>query len=285
MVTWIIHDAILRGSSYQNLDEVIKACGYDVYTIKEWMVGEDLPLDLPKCEPIIPYATIDMMRRLPKSYIGRFMDEQSLKYHVYTSLMDTPTADYLNADAVCTTYRRFKENLPYWFQLFNSSVPVKYNNVFIRPDSGEKTFTGFVANYDSVQYDINHLNHKIDDHSLVWVSSSKRIKDEARFIICGDKVVDGSRYATDSGNTLIEDKNFPIEFYELANKVAQSTWKPDSVFTLDIGMSSFGPKIIEMNSWCCAGWYACNPEKIVREVSEHVQKMWDDYQDDLSVDY
>lgn len=279
MVKWLIHDRMLWGSSYKNLEEIIRACGYDCYTLKDPSLADDLDINLPKSEPIIPYATIDLMRRLPKNYTGRFMDEKRLQYHVYTSFMDIPLSDYLNYDARLATWRQLKEHKSYWFQEFNSSVSPHYQDIFIRPDSGEKPFTGFVANVSSVEFDINHINHKIDDDSLVWISSRKSFTDEARFVICEDKVVDGSRYATDSGNTLVEDKNFPKEYWDLANKVAQSAWKPESVFTVDICMSSRGPRIVELNSFNCCGFYACDMEKIVKAVSQHVQRLYEDEQD------
>lgn len=279
IVKWIVHDRMLWGSSYTNLEQIILNCGYDCYLLKDPSLADDFDYNLPKSGPIIPYATIDVMRRLPKNYIGSFMDEHTLKYHVYTSLMDIPLTAYLNFDAVCTTYRRFKEEKEYWFQLFNVDKPYKYMKVFIRPDSGNKTFTGFVADYNSVQYDINHLNNKVEDHSLVWISSAKHFSDETRFVIVGDKVIDGSRYATQSGNTLIEDKDFPVEFWDFANKVAQAKWKPEQVFTVDICMSKFGPRIVECNSFNCCGLYACDMEKVVTAVSEHVQELYEDEQD------
>jgi hypothetical protein len=269
---------MLWNSSYQNLEEIVRSCGYEVYPLRDSSLVDDL-YDLPKLtDCVIPYTTIEMMRRLESRYNapGAFLREHNFKYHIYTSLM-TPAGGgltnrhFLNWDGILTTYQNFVSNKDFWFEHFGN------NKIFIRPDSGIKIFTGYVVEECNWQYDILALDRKMAPETLMSVSSQKAFGDEVRFIICGNKVVDGSRYATDMGNTLVEDNVIPADYWELAQLVANSEWKPDNVFTVDITRINFKvPKIVEVNSFNCAGWYACNAEKIVKTVSQHMLNLWED---------
>ena len=55
----------------------------------------------------------------------------------------------------------------------------------------------------------------------------------------------------------------------MANTIAKLDWQPDIVYTCDIALLENGDvKVIELNSFSCAGLYACNIEDILIKVSE-----------------
>lgn len=273
-VKWIVHDAMLHNTSYQNLPEIIKSLGYDCYIVYNHPMMDDLDSSLQLSGCVIPYCGVTMARKF-KQHFGLYLNENNLKYHVYTSLLGLDYDIFLNDHANLTTFSNYRKRRDYWFNKF---TPTNHHNenLFIRPDSGIKIFTGHVVNYDEFEFDNNALEKAITDDSLIWIGPVRHFWDETRFIICGNQVIDGSRYATQNGNELIEDKNFPQEFWALAETVAKCTWKPDEIFTVDICMTKSGPKIVEVNSGSCSSWYACDPVKIVKAISEHTLKLWNE---------
>lgn len=272
IVKWIVHDRMLVNTSYTNLEDIIRSLGYECYMINGYSLMDDLDqYNLPDDKGcVIPYCTINLMRQM-KRYFGLYGNENNLKTHVYTSLLGLDYEWFLNADSVLTTYYQFRTKKDHWYKLFGHNYK---DAIFIRPDSGIKLFTGHLVAYDDFEFELNSLNHSMSDETLMWISDSKNFWDETRFIICGDEVIDGSRYATMAGLTLVEDKCFPEELWDVARKVASCKWRPDEIFTCDVCMTSNGPKIVELNSASCAGWYACDIPKVVKAISEHTLKLY-----------
>lgn len=271
---WIVHNTMLHATSYTKLPEIIRSLGYDCYLINNYSLMDDLDsFNLPNDNSCtIPYCSIDLSRQM-KKYFGMYLNENNLKYHIYTALLPIDPDLYLNhpRQSVLTTYRNFKLSKDHWV----NDLAIDYGGVFIRPDSGLKTFTGYAFDKADIDFQFSFLDTKMNDEYLMWVAPKKHyFWNEVRFIICGDKVVDGSRYATDSGNTLVEDRLVDPVQLALAEQIAKLSWKPDEVFTCDICMTHDGPKLIELNSFSCAGFYAMDMEKIVRTVSEHTLKLY-----------
>lgn len=275
-VKWIVHDRMLKGESYQNLPDIIRAQGHDCYEIKDYSLMDDLDqFNLPSTNHCaIPYCTVNLSRNL-KKYFGMFVNEHNLKTHVYTSWLGLPPKTFLNWNARLTTYFDFKHSKDFWYNHFYEHADNYKDCIFIRPDSGMKLFTGHLIPIADWEHEINFLETTgITNESLIWVTNEKIFWDETRFVICGDQVVDGSRYATNSGSELIVDKHFPAEFWDFANTVAKGYWKPDEIFVCDVCMTYDGPKVVELNSFNCASFYACDVEKIVKVVSEHTLEIW-----------
>jgi hypothetical protein len=275
--SWIIHNKAVEREAYSNLAEIVRQCGYDVYEFDNWeLLLHPDGVRLPSInDAVIPYCTYVAARQL-RNYSGMYMNEFNQLYHVYTSLMGLPLTFFLNQDAVLTSFYYFRTQPSHWFNLLD--VGSNDDQLFVRPDSGAKLFTGHLIPKQDWDHYINALTKtSVTDESLVWVAREKVFWDETRFVICGKEVVDGSRYCTDSGRTLIQDKQFPQEFWDLAQLVANCEWKPDEVFTVDICSTTSGPKIVELNSFNCASWYACDAEKIVKAVTEHTMKVVQDW--------
>ena len=270
-VKWIVNRRMFEYEKYSNLPDIIKSFGMECKVIHNIPQHIDNPYDdffsIKDC--VIPYLTINNARRL-NAYYGMYMRENNLLYHTYTSLMGLHPSKFLNDDFIMTTFYNFKRTFGQWYDRFNTDV------LFVRPDSGIKTFTGTSILYNNCESELRAMNDKVNDDSLIHIGSCKKFSDETRFIICGDTVVDGSRYSTDSGNRKVEDTNYPIELYDFAVNIAKCAWKPDEIFTLDVCMTNDGPRIVELNSFSCAGWYAADPYKIVKAVSEHTLKLFNE---------
>jgi len=231
------------------------------------------PYDFNDC--VIPYSTINLGKHL-KPYFGSFLDEEALKFHNYHSKLQLSNDLWVNGDFIITTFYDFETNFGKYEDLFQT------NKLFIRPNSGSKLFTGLpIHGIDDLLYQSNALRQLsgVVDNSLIMVSSSKQIKEEYRFIVAGDKIIDGSQYS------LMGDHNerhfYTIEAFNLAEKVVKSHRSPTEVYTCDIAKMGDGSvRIVELNSFNCAGWYACDPEKVIKGVSDYVETLYTKHKDE-----
>jgi hypothetical protein len=106
-------------------------------------------------------------------------------------------------------------------------------SLFIRPDAGDKPFTGQVwteADLESTLWKISTEDMRLDD--LLLISSPKLIDREWRVVCSNKKVITGSRYKT-AGLTDYR-RELPDDVRQFAEKVISTDWQPDPIYVLDI---------------------------------------------------
>ncbi len=270
-VKWVLNSRMFENTSYQNLPELIQDLGMEckvidyIYSSYDNLYKELFPIN----DCVIPYVTINSARKLNK-YFGLYLNENNLQYHVYSSMLGLDPDIFLNDDFRMITFFNFKIKWWQYYTEFNTDT------LFIRPTSGIKLFTGTPLKRDNCEREIEIWETILNDDTIILIADIKQFSDEARFVICGDQIVDGSLYSTDNGNIKKEQKEYPKELLSVVEKVAKATWKPDEIFTVDACITPYGPKIVEINSFSCAGWYACNAEKIVKAVSEKTLQFYNE---------
>lgn len=142
--------------------------------------------------------------------------------------------------------------------------------LFIRPDTGDKSFKGSLVDlqdFDSFYDEFEHLKH-----DLVVISSPKEIRGEWRFVVSatGD-VIASSCYQFQSKKTVVN--SAPASATALAQKIALSPYAPDNVFCVDVAQDAEGKSwLLELTSFSSAGLYACDKEAIVEEVSKIAER-------------
>lgn len=159
------------------------------------------------------------------------------------------------------------ELLRRWEDLI-STVPSK--SLFVKPDSGTKSFTGCVFAPDGKQK-IQTLSTTVGPETLVVVSLEKKITEEFRFVICDKKVIAGCRYLP------TETSSYSTPSLRLALKISEQDWQPDLCYTIDIAESGGEMYLLEINSFSCAGFYDCNIIDVVRFASMAATKEWKEY--------
>lgn len=156
----------------------------------------------------------------------------------------------------------------------------KDGQMFIRPSSGYKTFTGKVASIDTWEKDFKLFSfYGIDPEALIIVSSPVKIKREWRAVVADNRVIAGCEYQTDEDwkKTL----PLPMEIHQYAQGVLDSIdYRPDPVWTIDICEDSNGNlKVVEVGSFSCAGLYSCDCEPIVTTINQITMREWKDQND------
>lgn len=155
------------------------------------------------------------------------------------------------------------------------------HDYFVRPNDVTKEFTGRVINHRDFAHEINSLNklERVNPESLIVLARPRQLLGEFRFVIADGEVITGSEYRWDNRLDIRIDVDANCQ--ALAEKVANHIWQPDRVYVCDIALEApcgdtpFSPakaKIVELNSFSCAGLYACDTTKIVKAVSRTANK-------------
>ncbi len=259
MTTWILHSSILDRLSYTKpINQALVDNNIDFIML-------DYPIDdIPEIDgPVVIYGSHHFVRELmvtKKYQPGGFGINDKTMVSSYMS--NLPLEWFLNSDGIFVTWKMFVDRCPRIGWLFG------IGDIFIRPNSGFKTFTGQVIRAEEWDYDINGLDKtsSVMPETLCFVAGSKDILGEFRFVIADGEVITGCEYRWD--NKLDIRKDYPQECMDLAEKVAKHEWQVDRCYTVDVCLTDKGPKVVEINSFSSAGLYSCDMDIIVKKISK-----------------
>jgi hypothetical protein len=142
--------------------------------------------------------------------------------------------------------------------------------IFIRPDSGEKTFQAQLV--DIQDLDEFCRTHEDCLHSLVLVSTPKNIEWEGRFVCFQNEIIAHSTYKFQEQRTYIP--AVPKEALECCKRALKVDFKPDDIFCLDVCGSPKSDEfyVLELNAFQSSGLYACDKAKVVNRINEIVSR-------------
>jgi hypothetical protein len=209
---------------------------------------------------IITYGSIQFTKALSKQCVyipGAYGFSKDTDCSNYYSKI--PAEYLLNYPYVFLTWAEIKRSQDFLVKTFE-------NDLFVRPNSGSKVFPGQVIEYSAWNETIQIIEStsSVVDETLVLVAAKHIIEeDEYRFVIVDRKVVAGSKY---NWNKECSEK-YSVEAEALAQIIADQEWQLDTAYTCDIAMTTNGPKVLELNSFGCAGLYACDRVKIVDAIN------------------
>lgn len=222
---------------------------------------------------VIPVGSIwgsSALKEARPNWIGNFHDRNNFLCTRYYSYLGR----YLTQKKyVMMTLAEVVRNKKILYDFLN-----KNDQIFIRPDSGEKDFCGEIVHKDRFNaWAESTLDGMLNlsPSLLCVVSQPVEIKKEIRLVIADKKVVTGSTYRI-AKHILKEpledqsDKNEIIKFAEEALSRNCDFLPP--IHLLDIAVEENGLSIMEIGCFCCAGLYACDLRKIASGVSEAVEK-------------
>lgn len=142
--------------------------------------------------------------------------------------------------------------------------------IFMRPDSGEKSFTAGIFDLQYFDKDWDTINDKLNPEDLILVSTPKNIVGEWRFI-CDIKpqIITYSTYRYQGKTTIIP--SAPYGAIKKCEEILNDLKFPDEIFTVDICEDTDGNYwLMEINSFNSAGLYACNKEKVVNWIENWI---------------
>ena len=265
-VNWIIEN-FTKEPSFKGLSEAVEKAGYPLIRIEG-----DYNRD-----------ALSPLRKLPFGQYGCAIVSGSIKM---CKILQEELDNY--SPVLYSTFKNYKCSAYYSHfgpHLFNDKYCImslkeivrqkfdiwghygKDSLIFIRPDSGEKTFqAGLLDIQDLPQlYDSN----KDFEHDLMIVSTPKNIKWEGRFVVSKyKKIIAYSTYRFQGNVTRIP--SVPPETLKFCKELLDKVdYHPDSVFCYDLCQDNDGECwLMELTSFSSAGLYECNKDDIVRHVSE-----------------
>lgn len=137
--------------------------------------------------------------------------------------------------------------------------------VFIRPDSGIKTFTGGLFDLQDFDKQVDSLL-EIQPNGLVLVSNPKKINAEFRFFIHENQIVDYSLYKFQDNLTIVHSAPESIKKY-VESVIINVDKKEYPMYVVDVAfMQDQSYKVIEMNGYFTSDLYACDGKKIVESI-------------------
>lgn len=144
------------------------------------------------------------------------------------------------------------------------------DSLFIRPDSGTKSFGGKVFERERWEKDWGNATHQMYPTDLVIVAEPQNIDKEYRFVVDNRGfIIAGSQYK-DKGSAEIV-AGYSDEAYKKCQEVLASGYRPDTMFMVDIGEAHDGCKLIEINAFSSSGLYAADLPSVVRYATEFAQ--------------
>lgn len=261
---WVIETNILKGTPSESLPSIARQRGYDVFEAHYDFFNrscEVVPYAPTECVIVYgSYNYVNALKRAGQLFTpGPYGMVSSTTYSIYAPQM--PHEVLLNHDYIILPWAELLKRKDFLKKLFPG------DQIFVRPNSGFKTFSGFLLNFDEWDYLINATEQttSVTPETLVIISSFKKVSSEYRFVIADKKVITGSRYHVNG--ELSMSKDIDLGCQEIADKISKNIWQVDLCYTCDIGVTDAGPKLIELNSFACAGLYECDLEKIVDEIS------------------
>lgn len=142
----------------------------------------------------------------------------------------------------------------------------KESLIFVRPDSGQKTFQAQLV--DITDLDRFCRNNQHVEHDLILVSTPKNVRWEGRFIVSSSKeIIAHSTYRYQDEVTRIP--SVPAGSLAFCKEMLEVGYYPDEVFCIDLCETEDGEFfLLELTSFSSAGLYASDKNKIVQRVSE-----------------
>ena len=264
---WIVaHEKLESDPAEPKLTDAVKRAGHNLYLsyYKDFMYTKHI---CPLIEPTILQGPINFIKQYksigynPGAY--GFTDDMNVSNYISKSNLK---GSFLN-NGVFATISQVRNQ----FKFF---IDMNGGEFFIRPNSGFKTFQGFIVS-DIKEFELDVRTQNISNETLCLITTVKEIDFEFRFVICDGEVIAGSQYSW-NGKKDVRIDILP-EAQGLAEMVAKDSWQPDSVYTVDVAIlkgRNWIPKIIEFNSFASSGLYQCNRDIIVECVSRVAMKEW-----------
>ena len=255
---WIIQENIGNEDKFVSLIENIKKFDQQIDLVKVVpFAGEIIP-DIEETEEKVICFGAYSMRKLAqhKRWSPGVYD---IEWFPYQSLISVLGDRVLNHAAV--------------FGTFGSIVPPD-DEFFMRPTRDGKEFAGVIKSANQLkewQTRVIDLNIKDNGTTLsaeteVMCSTLKKIYNEHRYFVVDNRVVTGSQYKLGK-RVVYGETDFGIDIaQEFVNILKSHVNQP---YVIDIALTDEGYKVIELNTLNCAGFYACDMQKLVAALVDY----------------
>lgn len=272
---WRLHKAIFADKLDEAL-EVIQSLG-DTFQVVNGTPSQLAEVPFKSIEePVLSLTTLqDAQRLIRKDYPSTpwlFFNNNNYKVSYWLPRIDE-NIPVLNKEAIFLPVGLLRKLTS---QQIDRIVP-KGQKLFIKPDTGNKVFTGFsIINDENFMENIknNLMFSHIEPEELCVLSPHKDLEDiEWRFWIAEGKVIGYTPYAWESDPSFYEP---PVSILEMANSMAKNNWQPDYIYVADFCQTKQGEvMLIEINAASTSGIYNAQLEKLLPAMRNTCIKEYD----------
>lgn len=176
-----------------------------------------------------------------------------------------------NENCFWVPFWKLKQDVTNYFQMFQT------NRLFIRPDDGAKTFTGTTIGEKWARKELEIIRNldsskNLKDDTLVLVApKSMVIGPEIRALIGPNELVSFSFYNEPEHKCNVNYEKISKEVVKYVDQINLSKIKVDPFYTMDLAISENTFKIIELNSFNCAGLYNMDYELVYRAIVKYIK--------------
>jgi len=263
-VKWIVEE-FHPDNSFQKLADEVRRQGMVCEVLKYWPFESGSYDIYSDADCVLFQGSINLGLQLQREKSwrpGLWFNQQNFECSTYYAYWG---GYLLNRDYIMVPAGDLVRKSPWLFNVFGQRL-------FIRPNSGVKTFAGRVFQHTSLKVEWPEQFVDVSLEDLVVVSEAKRVDQEWRFVIARGEVVTGCQY---KHNGKFEQKpGFPDEAAGLAGEIAQSGFQPGPMYVLDICRVSDKYYLMETNSFSCSGLYECDMEMIVKAATQLAIEEW-----------
>ncbi len=275
-VKWAISSEAFEKPGYPKITDALERSGTEFFNAKFNITDrtyEKIPYKISEC--VVLYGPIKFVKMNMGCIPGGFGFKDVMNTSYYMSLY--PRDLFFNDRAIYLPFGMIQSSSALLKNMFGE-------NIFIRPDSGFKSFTGFTTTIKNLPHEISTRKQisNVGDQEMCLISSAKDIEGEFRFVIADGEVITGSQYRWD--NVLDIRIDVRHDCWTFAEKIAKLNYDPftkydlDRVYTVDVFLAPFrGPTIGEFNSFASAGLYNCDMDKVVEAVNRVAESKYEGY--------
>ena len=262
MATWVVQANMLSKDRLQDVAWALRELEIPLVGVNVIPFSDELEFlfDAPLGRGIIPYGSTSLVKHAQKhNWSGLFFPKANFQVPVWNQNRD----DMLNNDADVMTVKEASVKF---------STKEKRELWFIRPVEDLKAFSGTVTTAEEISRWMSSIdggNFQIFEDTMVAISQPKTILAEWRWFVVGGKVIDGSMYHHNGALYKKHETDNAVihEAQTLADK-----WLPHETVVMDIALTNYGPQVIEFNCLNGSGFYDHDIRKIVRAVTDYVDK-------------
>jgi hypothetical protein len=199
---------------------------------------------------VIFYGSLNLARQLSKENHPNLVIHSTVENYECTKYYAYLGEFLLNKDYMMIPFSEVERMKKFIFKMFG-----KKGQIFIRPSSGEKTFTGQLINEKEFEQGYTSIGqYDMKPESIVIISTPKDIVKEWRLVVSEGKIVTGSLYHDCTLNCNYIGYTEKVKKY--AEKILDKKYNPDRIWTMDICQTRDEQiHLLEIGGFSCAGMY------------------------------
>lgn len=260
MVTWVVEANVFSETCFDRMIAHLKKQTIPFHVVKVVPFVHEIDGHVPEIKgPVVVYGSIGVQKLARKHGWEPGVWAAPTELASRLLLGDL----YLNGDLTSLAMSRVEDHI--------LDKGLLDEDIFIKPNADTKEFAGLVmkgSEFSPWYEKMKQIGYLDKNDFEVVISSAKTIGCEWRIVVVDGKISSYSLYR--QWQRVMPEHHILPEVEALVME-AHSRFSPSPVYVIDVCQVGNGFKIIEYNTFNSAGLYECEVERIIDDVTEHVE--------------